>query len=434
MAANTSNPSRTLTEATLTKKQAKAIAKTTVSSSAPWNKPSLSEIKDVQGLSNSCVLPSSSSAKKPDLKEMQTFTECLQLLHKLAEEVNNISQVKCGSKKEKQEVSSNKAGSLETSRSLILHWAKELEISKVNRETKSKDEKRSSSDDGGKTEKTDLEKQNEKLQQWAVELKNLKEANGMCDEELKRMLYPSGPKESRMAAILPLLEFVAWSLLSEDTEEDVSMLWLPTKQKAWRTGTGISKYIPNSVWQWIRSASVSVRLDVSTSSSWLVVSSDRLQVQEAPACPTALSNSQRLDEWPCVLGDTIITAGRHYWEVEVSPNSSWRIGVMLVSAPRKQKMSPRRGHWTLWKGTSLWACTDTPTKLQKLAMPKLIGVYVDVGEGQVSFYDVDQRAHIYTFCDTFKHSLIPVFGYLDGNTVLRIIPADVSVTADDKNM
>lgn len=133
-----------------------------------------------------------------------------------------------------------------------------------------------------------------------------------------------------------------------------------------------------------------------------------------------------------MLGDSTITAGRHYWEVEVSPKGSWRIGVMSESAPRKQKssMSPRRGYWTLWKGSSLWAYTDKPTKLHRVAVPRLVGVYVDVGEGQVSFYDVDRRIHIYTFCDTFKHSLIPLFGYLDGDTVLKIIPADMSVTAD----
>lgn len=31
---------------------------------------------------------------QPDLKPIQTLTECVQLLHKLAEEVNNISQVR----------------------------------------------------------------------------------------------------------------------------------------------------------------------------------------------------------------------------------------------------------------------------------------------------------------------------------------------------
>ncbi|XP_068569743.1 E3 ubiquitin-protein ligase TRIM39-like [Cebidichthys violaceus] len=439
MAASTPTSAETRAQPTLTRKQSKALEKSYASSSAPWNKPSLSElrVKDFEESSHSCPHRSGLPATKPNLKSMQSLQECLQLLHELADEVNNISQKKRGSKKAAPEGSTREPGSLETSRTLILQWAKELELNMAKKETKPTDEKtrRRDDDDGGKREKTEAERHNEKLQQWAVELRNIKESNGVSDEELKKLLYARGPKESRVAAILPLLEFVAWSLLSENTEEAVSMLWLPTKQKAWRTGSGSPRYIPDSVWRWIQSASVSVQLDVSTSPSWLAVSSDRLQVQQAAVRSAASSNSsQRSDEWPCVLGDAIITAGRHYWEVEVSPVGGWRIGVMSESAPRKQMspMSPGRGYWILWKGSScLWACTEVPTKLQRAAEPRLIGVYVDVGEGQVSFYDVDRRVHIYTFSDTFRRSLVPVFGYLHRDTVLTIIP---EMSVNDRNM
>ncbi|XP_049923974.1 E3 ubiquitin-protein ligase TRIM39-like isoform X3 [Epinephelus moara] len=426
MATKPPTPAETKAKSTLTKKQIKALEKSSSSSSAPWNKPTLSEFKGLEESSHTFPLKTGPPTTKPDLKSMQTLTECLQLLQQLAEEVNNISQVKCGSKKTEPEEGTKEPGSLETSRTLILQWAKELEQNMVKKETKSADKKTRRRDDPGKKEETEVEKHKERLQQWAEELKNITEANGVSDEELKKLLYPRGAKESRMAAILPLLEFVAWSLLTEDTEEAVSMRWLLTKQKAWRTGTGSPKYIPNSVWQWIQGASVSVRLDASTSHPWLSVSLDHLQVREASVRPPPLSNnSQRFTEWPCVLGDTIITAGRHYWEVEVSPDGSWRVGVISESAPRNKKptMSPRKGYWVLWKGPSMWACTDEPTRLQRAAVPRLIGVYVDVGEGQVSFYDVDRRVHIYTFSDTFKHSLIPMFGCLDGRTVLKIKPA-----------
>ncbi|KAM7365918.1 hypothetical protein PAMP_015396 [Pampus punctatissimus] len=438
MAAKTATPSVTKTKPTLTKKEAKALEKSTASSSAPWNKPSLHELQVVNLKKSSNSLPVSSfPISKPDLKPIQSLTECLQLLHKLAEEVNNISQVKRGSKNAAPEGSSKEPESLESSRTLILHWAKELERNMVKKKTKPKDEKARRQDDPGRKEKTKPEEQNEKLQRWALELMNIKDANSVSDEELKKLLYPRGEKQSKMAAILPLLEFVVWSLLSQDTEEEVSMLWLPTKQKAWRTATGSPRYIPNSVWQWIQSASVSVRLDASTSHPWLAVSSDHLQVQEAQVRSSALSdNSQRFTAWPCILGDTIITTGRHYWEVEVSSEGSWRIGVMSESAFRKNKitMSPKTGFWALWKASRLWACTDNPTKLQRAAVPRLIGVYVDVREGQVSFYDVDQRVHIYTFSDTFNQSLIPLFGCFDGDTVLKVIPAEKSITTEDQYM
>ncbi|KAM7377723.1 hypothetical protein PAMA_014162 [Pampus argenteus] len=434
MAAKTATPSVTQTKPTLTKKQAKALQKSTASSSAPWNKPSLHELQIVNFGKTSNSLPASSfPILKPDLTLIQSLTECLQLLHKLAEDVNNISQ---GSKHAAPAGSSKEPDSLESSRTLILHWAKELEMNMVKKKTKPKDEKARRRDDPGRKESTKTEKQNEMLQRWALELRNIKDANGVSDDELKKLLYPRGEKQSKMAAILPLLEFVTWSLLSQDTEEDVSMLWLPTKQKAWRT-TGSPRYIPNSVWQWIQSASVSVRLDASTSHPWLAVSSDHLQVQEAQVSSSDLSdNSKRFTAWPCILGDTIITTGRHYWEVEVSNKGSWRIGVMSESAFRKQKttMSPKTGFWALWNASSLWACTNKPTKLQKASVPRLIGVYVDVREGQVSFYDVDQRVHIYTFSDTFNQGLIPLFGCFDGDMVLKIVPAEKSVTSEDQYM
>ncbi|KAI4808635.1 hypothetical protein KUCAC02_000685 [Chaenocephalus aceratus] len=215
--------------------------------------------------------------KQPDLKSMQSLTECQQLLQILAEEVNSIGQVKRVREKAAPVGGSREPGSLQNSRRLILKWAEELELHMVKKETKPTDENKTRREDPGEKGKTDLEKDNERLQQWAVELMKIKESNGVSDEELKKLLYPRGRKDSKMAAILPLLEFVAWSLLSEDTEEAVSKLWLPTKQKAWRTGSGSPRYIPNSV---------SVRLDIRTSHPWLDVSSDRLKVREAAVSST----------------------------------------------------------------------------------------------------------------------------------------------------
>ncbi|XP_034532659.1 butyrophilin subfamily 1 member A1-like isoform X2 [Notolabrus celidotus] len=393
MAANTTNQSE---KKDLSKKQTKALERVSLVSSEPWLKPSLSElqVKDSEGLSSSCQVWSSSSAAKPDLKLMQSLSECVQLLQTLSEEVNNISQVKQGSKKAAPAGGSSELDSMESSRSLILKWAAELEQNMVQKKTKPTNEKKKRRETLGRKEKTDEDKLNERLQQWAVELRDIK-------------------------------------------EESVSMMWLTTKQKAWRTASRIPKYIPNSVWQWIQSAAVSVRFDISSCHPWLVVSPDRLQVHEEASCSPAPSNSSSLPKWPLVLGDTVITAGRHYWEVEVevevsvSPEGSWRIGVMSQSAPKKKNstLSPKGGFWTLRKASSLWACTDTPTNLQMASVPQRVGVYVDMEEGQVSFYDVDQRVHVYTFSDTFKHGLIPVFGWLDGDTLLRIRPADLSVTA-----
>ncbi|KAG7463518.1 hypothetical protein MATL_G00177340 [Megalops atlanticus] len=39
-----------------------------------------------------------------------------------------------------------------------------------------------------------------------------------------------------------------------------------------------------------------------------------------------------------------------------------------------------------------------------------VGVYLDIEEGQLSFYDVKRRCHIYTFNDSFSEKVYPVFG------------------------
>ncbi|XP_010789291.1 E3 ubiquitin-protein ligase TRIM39-like [Notothenia coriiceps] len=218
-------------------------------------------------------------------------------------------------------------------------------------------------------------------------------------------------------------------LIDEYDPTEAGPSWAATKQKNLRTRKWKPQIHPNSVWEWIQSAQVSVRLDIRTCHPWLDVSSDCLKVREAAVSSTDVPNySQQSAQRPCVLGDIIITEGRHYWEVEVSPKGSWRIGVVSKTAPRNLKftMTPRSGYWTLWRGTSLWACTERPTKLQRAAPPRVIGVFVDSEEGQVSFYDAERRIHIYTFSDVFKHSLIPLLSYLDGDTLLKIIPAQIS--------
>ncbi|XP_041634642.1 nuclear factor 7, brain-like [Cheilinus undulatus] len=434
MAENTTPASGTQTKSAAKKKWTKAVEKIIQASSAPWLKPDISElqIKGPDDLSSTVPAWMPSCLAKPDLKSMQSLSECVKLLQKLSEEVSNINQGKHSRKEERTAGGSREPESLEISKSLILSWASELEMNMANMKTRGTNVKSRRRE----KERPEEEKLNDRLQQWAVELRHIKEAHGVSDDELKKLLYPKGSNKSRMSAILPLLEFVAWSLLADDTEEAVSKMWLPSKQKAWKTTSGNPKYIPNSVWQWIQSAAVSVRFDVSTCHPWLKVSSDRLHLSEAELPSSSPSQSQSDLKRPFVLGDTIISAGRHYWEVEVLSEGYWRFGVMSKSALKKKSptLFPRGGFYTLLRASRFWACDNTPVNLQKVTVPTRVGVYVDVEEGQVSFYDAAQRVHVYTFSDTFKHGLIPVFGWLEKDTLLRIRPADLPANAQGKHV
>lgn len=70
----------------------------------------------------------------------------------------------------------------------------------------------------------------------------------------------------------------------------------------------------------------------------------------------------------------------------------WRVGVVKESAPRNGyvTMNTKTGYWNLrlQLGT-LMALTEPITKLD-LPTPSKIGVYLDIEEGHVSFYDAEK--------------------------------------------
>ncbi|MGH0173962.1 UNVERIFIED_CONTAM: hypothetical protein FKN15_073217 [Acipenser sinensis] len=113
-------------------------------------------------------------------------------------------------------------------------------------------------------------------------------------------------------------------------------------------------------------------------------------------------NPERFDRLPCVLGREGFTSRRRYWQVQVGGNTWWRLGVSRESAQRKGKfsMTPQQGYWTVWwSGDVFTALTDPQTPLPRSLKPQKLGVYLDYEEGQLSFYNVETRSHIYTFTD-----------------------------------
>uniref|UniRef100_A0A8B9RGE5 B30.2/SPRY domain-containing protein n=1 Tax=Astyanax mexicanus TaxID=7994 RepID=A0A8B9RGE5_ASTMX len=368
--------------------------------SVPWNKPMLSN-------------------KKPVLKPMQALDECVQLIKDMAkelEDLGDLSKVRKRSLKERDKDvlgKSDKPTSMDHSKSLIQSWAKE--VNSLNLSSRLK-----------KTiQDVPLSlKDSDRILEWARELQSVSESLGLKDEDLKQILSHHRTKQTKLNEILPFLEFVVWSLVSQQSEEDISNIWLSVKQRQWKTGS--QKYIPRSVWQWIQSASADVQLDPSSCHPWLCVSEDRQEVRECNWSAYQKENHDK--ELSCVLGLNSFSTGRHYWEVLVPRHGSWKLGVVSASAPRTGifPINPETGYWCIWKGPkNLWACTDPKTSLQLCLQSQVVGVFLDYEEGQVSFYDVSRSFHIYTFTQIFKEALFPVFVCLDG-TVLKVQTAQIS--------
>ncbi|XP_059813508.1 E3 ubiquitin-protein ligase TRIM39-like [Hypanus sabinus] len=94
---------------------------------------------------------------------------------------------------------------------------------------------------------------------------------------------------------------------------------------------------------------VSVTLDVETASPVLEVSEDRKSVRRTGTRRDLPDTGKRFTDRTCVLGSEGFTSGRHYWEVEVTGNRVWSLGVAAESVERKRQvgLSPETGFWII---------------------------------------------------------------------------------------
>uniref|UniRef100_W5M5V9 Uncharacterized protein n=1 Tax=Lepisosteus oculatus TaxID=7918 RepID=W5M5V9_LEPOC len=158
---------------------------------------------------------------------------------------------------------------------------------------------------------------------------------------------------------------------------------------------------------------VDVSLDPRTAGPHLALSEDGKEVRYCTGTQTLPDTPERFSDDVCVLGREGFTSGKHYWEAEVRQKTDWAVGVARDSVKRKGEvfLYPDNGYWTLCLSSrkGFEACTFPPTPLSQSLKPRRVGVYVDYEEGQISFYNVKARCHIYTFRHTFNEKLYPFF-------------------------
>ncbi|XP_045705516.1 ret finger protein-like 4A [Phyllostomus hastatus] len=151
----------------------------------------------------------------------------------------------------------------------------------------------------------------------------------------------------------------------------------------------------------MRRFQVDVTLDVDTANNHLYISEDLRRVrcvyeeQKRRACPERFSASL------CVLGSPRLTSGRHYWEVDVGTSTEWNLGVCKESVPRQEKvvLSSERGFWIVScrEKDTFQASTRPVTELMVISSLHHIGIFLDFEVGTISFYDVSDGSHIFTF-------------------------------------
>ncbi|XP_043384151.1 LOW QUALITY PROTEIN: E3 ubiquitin-protein ligase TRIM39-like [Chelonia mydas] len=157
---------------------------------------------------------------------------------------------------------------------------------------------------------------------------------------------------------------------------------------------------------------VDVTLDPDTANPSLVLSEDRKRVRRGDTRQDLPDKPERFDTYPEVLGAEGFAGGRRYWEVEVGDKTDWTLGVCRESVSRKgeSSFSPEDGYWAVWlRDGGYEALTSPSTPLPVSVRPGRVGIFLDYEAGEVSFYNVTDGSHLFTFTDTFSGTLRPYF-------------------------
>ncbi|XP_020937498.1 butyrophilin subfamily 1 member A1-like [Sus scrofa] len=179
----------------------------------------------------------------------------------------------------------------------------------------------------------------------------------------------------------------------------------------------ISPWSPHGSFYWrMRNEEIeaaNVTLDEATAHPALLVSERGRRVTWQETCQDLPRSTQRFNSIPCVLGQLRINSGRAYWEVEVGDMQSWDLGICRDNVTREGvfTMSPQNGFWAirLYDG-DYWALTSPETSLPLRERPLKVGIFLDYEAGDVSFYNMTDGSHIFTFPqNTFYGVLRPLF-------------------------
>uniref|UniRef100_A0A8C3WDZ6 Butyrophilin subfamily 1 member A1 n=1 Tax=Catagonus wagneri TaxID=51154 RepID=A0A8C3WDZ6_9CETA len=204
------------------------------------------------------------------------------------------------------------------------------------------------------------------------------------------------------------------------------------------------KLLEELKWKKATLHAVDVTLDPDTAHPHLFLYEDSKSVRLEDSRQKLPEKPERFDSWPCVLGRETLTSGRHYWEVEVGDRTDWAIGVCRENVMKKgfDPMTPENGFWAVeLYGNGYWALTPLRTPLPLAGPPRRVGIFLDYESGDISFYNMTDGSHIYTFSSaSFSGPLRPFFCLWScGKKPLTICPITdglegVTVVADAKNL
>ncbi|ROK80928.1 Nuclear factor 7, ovary [Anabarilius grahami] len=153
--------------------------------------------------------------------------------------------------------------------------------------------------------------------------------------------------------------------------------------------------------------------DEDTAHPSLQLSRNKTQVIESDKMIGYTCDAKRFLQCVNILATEGFQSGSHYWEVNVSNNPKWDLGVALESVNRRVrvKLCPENGYWTLRlrNGSRYSAGTQPWTPVTVTTSPGRIGIFLDCEERKVSFYNADNMALLYSFSSGPRGKAFPFF-------------------------
>lgn len=180
---------------------------------------------------------------------------------------------------------------------------------------------------------------------------------------------------------------------------------------------------------------VNIILDPATAHPALILSEGNRRVTLGEKSQDLPKNPQRFYSLPCVLGQ-VITSERCYWEVDVKDGGAWDLGICRHNVMRRGRISikPEDGFWAIrFHKDEYWALASAETQLTLKERLARVCIFLEYEDGLISFYNMTDKSHIYTFSQgSFDGSLRPFFRLWSSDSGhLTICPVPEAAQPDD---
>ncbi|XP_048450108.1 fibronectin type III and SPRY domain-containing protein 2, partial [Rhincodon typus] len=136
---------------------------------------------------------------------------------------------------------------------------------------------------------------------------------------------------------------------------------------------------------------------------------------EDNVCIDSPNYEQRFTSCAAVMGLLVPVRGKHYWEVEVSDHTEYRIGVASHNIPRDSYIGSNITSWCMRHTVSPsrskfeFLHNGITPDLRITVTPKQIGILLDYDKGKLSFFNVTIAQHLFTFSHPFQQLVHPCF-------------------------